>query len=204
MLLIFYYIQYYNQIPLYTHLCSFWGLFPQDTFLDLELLGQRGAPSEDSRCTLPSASQRGWLPLALPVPATRLSPLSSALTLGRLRRLGSEGPLASPHSAALPGGPSNRGAGGQADAERPRVDEPLPAALLGRPGPAGQHRRLRSSAASSSQNRLHLSGVLLLDCISPDTRHLSLSLQCLLCTGAHWISNECWLQVYRNMCYLLP
>ena len=86
MLLIFYYIQYYNQIPLYTHLCSFWGLFPQDTFLDLELLGQRGAPSEDSRCTLPSASQRGWLPLALPVPATRLSPLSSALTLGRLRR----------------------------------------------------------------------------------------------------------------------
>ena len=67
MLLIFYYIQYYNQTPLYTHLCSFWGLFPQDTFLDLELLGQRGAPSEDSRCTLPSASQRGWLPLALPV-----------------------------------------------------------------------------------------------------------------------------------------
>lgn len=67
-----------------------------------------------------------------------------------LKRWAQKAHLASPHSAASPGGPSNRGAGGQADGERQRVDEPLPAALLGRPGPAEQHGRLRSSAASSS------------------------------------------------------
>lgn len=76
---------------------------------------------------------------------------------GGSETLGSEGPLASPHSAAFPGGPSNRGAGGQADGERPRVDEPLLAALLGWPGPAEQHGRLQSSAASSSRRTTSIS-----------------------------------------------